>query len=100
MDGRLPAKSMCKIKNEAVTHILWIADKGNISISKDKWLLMSLPQVPDMKHVHELFLSSDTPNDEMVSEVFDLTVASMIRSMNITLSNDVDRPIWALNFDG
>lgn len=89
----------CQVKYEAKSHIFWIIGKGNINISKDKWLPMSLPQVPNLEYVHDLFCSSITPNDEMISEVYDPTVASMIQSMNITLSNQEDKPIWVLNPD-
>lgn len=55
---------------------------------------MYLPYTPKVENAHEIFLSSHTPNDEMISEVFDRTVANMIRNMNITLSNEENISMW------
>lgn len=93
-------KRMLKVRTEAETYINWLVGNGQISIHKDKWLPTYFREIPNNISVHELFLPTCVPNDELISEVLGPNVQQNIHKINIRLSDGPDRPICSMCSDG
>lgn len=61
---------------------------------------MSLPHVPNMKYMHELFLPFGLPNDELVAEVLGPEAKRNIEELNISIINPYDGIIWSPSSNG
>lgn len=91
---------MQSLRVDADEHIFWIVCRAEIDAQKDRWLPISLAHVSNLKYVHELFLSSRAPNDNIVSDGLDPTIPVLMNNMNISLDIEDDTPVRSLSPDG
>lgn len=90
---------LLKVRAVAEQHMFWIMGRGDIDVSRDRWLIVD-PHVASDMQVHSLFTSNIYPNESLVRTHLENDAYKEIIDKGIVFNAESDHVCWTLTSPG
>lgn len=91
---------MLDARSEVEHHLQWIIGKGDVDVSRDKWLSIYFPTLDERLSVKSLFPNDNELNAELASSLLGNNICERIDDEHISLNLSDDRLCWTKSSDG